>query len=218
MEILKKNYKFISLGYNCCFKKYIQNKIIKQETQLFDYIGTPMWAINEIVENNFNSDELCKGENYQKIEIYEKSDKKILVNIKYFIRIIHEITDINDNLINQMKRRCERLHNIFKNTKKIIFLRYEEKMDKKEFPEYKEKYETKELDYIKQFANLIKFKYPQLEFKIIYVSITEDNNIFKEYNLLVINTKINIDYNNCLVEFSNLFNNCNYFKLFISGK
>jgi len=43
MDFYIKNYKLISLGYNCFPKRYTNDIGILQETNLFDYIGTSIW-------------------------------------------------------------------------------------------------------------------------------------------------------------------------------
>ena len=43
-----------SLGYNCYTKLYFNSRKMDKETQFFDYIGTSVWSIIELLENDFD--------------------------------------------------------------------------------------------------------------------------------------------------------------------
>ena len=47
--------KVISIGSNCYPKCFIQASLYGGETEFFDYIGTSMWSINELLVNDFIS-------------------------------------------------------------------------------------------------------------------------------------------------------------------
>ena len=53
MDLLFNKYTLISLGYNCNIKKYIDSIRLNNPTHFFDYIGTSMWGINELILHNF---------------------------------------------------------------------------------------------------------------------------------------------------------------------
>ena len=64
-KILKnKNIKIISLGSNCYNKIYLNKIGIKRETNYFDYIGTSMWAINELFIMNKFKDVFSNKDNF----------------------------------------------------------------------------------------------------------------------------------------------------------
>lgn len=95
MDIYIKNYKFISLGYNCLIKKYMNDIFISQETNLFDYLGTSMWSINELFLNDFNN--LFNIEDYKKYKLLNKSKYNIIINEKYYIRFPHDFDNKKNN-------------------------------------------------------------------------------------------------------------------------
>ena len=53
MDIILKHFNICSIGYDCSIKRFI-SQYIDCELNVFDYIGTPMWSINELILNNFN--------------------------------------------------------------------------------------------------------------------------------------------------------------------
>jgi hypothetical protein len=133
-KFIKKFDNISSLGHNCYPKLYFTSKKIDQETHFFDYIGTSVWSIIELLENDFEG--MFDKDNYKIMNIMKDGDNKYLVvNQKYFIRCKHEFkkTLLNQNLdneelnifIDKMKRRKEKLMNMLSNNKSLIFIRYE---------------------------------------------------------------------------------------------
>ena len=53
----------MSLGYNCYTKLYLNSKKIEQETHFFDYIGTSVWTIIDLLNNDFEG--VFDNENYE---------------------------------------------------------------------------------------------------------------------------------------------------------
>lgn len=69
-----------------------------------------------------------------------------------------------------------------------------------------EYFKKSELDYIKDYSNIIKTQYPQLEFKIIYISKTLEINYFKENNIIILKLDDeSINFNNSGIKFINMF-------------
>jgi len=228
---IKNNYKLISLGSNCFFKMYISYLKIDQETNLFDYTGTSMWAIVDLLENN-NLDKIFdKKEDFENMKILSdnEEDKYIVTNKKYYIRFKHSFkqdyqnftnTSLeNDELFNNVKetwkRRSERFINqlnLFNITKKpIMFLRYEEDNNNRiMYDEYKDKYIKSELDYLINFSNLLKTKYKNLNFHILFFTTNKKENLFlKDENIILINIKNKnlIKWNTCCKDFDKIFRN-----------
>jgi hypothetical protein len=221
------DYKIISLGYNCCPKKFTNYINISQPTNLFDYIATPMWGINELLENDYTG--LTDINNYKIIPIM-KNDNEILTNLKYYFRFLHdfknqEITnsDDEDNVLeffdkmilvrmqfnefkNKYERRIVRFKELLKNEEKILFIRYEEPIKNRIiYDEYKIRYQKEELEYIRDFALIIKKQYPDLEFKIIYISYKHDTK--KEDNITILKMEETLDTaDDSGPKFTNLFN------------
>jgi hypothetical protein len=55
------------LGYNCYTKLYFNSKKIEKETQFFYYIGTSVWSIIDLLNNDF--DGMFDKSNYYCINI-----------------------------------------------------------------------------------------------------------------------------------------------------
>jgi len=226
MDIFK-NYTIISLGYNCSIKIYIKS-INDQETHLFDWIGSPMWGINKLINDNFD---LFNIDDYGLIEIFitDAPDKYIFSNKKYYFKFIHDLPTgmtldktilhankngelIKINYYQQFKskyeRRIERLNTLLNSTNSIVFLRLEEVLiNKKIHDEYINYYSKPEIEHVKEFINIIKDKYPNLKFKLIFISTSNKTEILD--NLLILHNidedvKLIIDKNlNLINEFLN---------------
>jgi hypothetical protein len=187
LEFFNKFDKIISLGFNCFIKKFKSQVLkISEETDLFDYIGTPMWGINLFIKNNFkNLDDKSKYSNLQ-INIKDK----IITQKDYYFRFLHDLN--NDNFdrnfiefVNKYNRRVERFLKNIKTCKKILFIRTEENNNRIKYDEYKEYYEKTEIEYLQEFTKLIKEINPKLEIKIILISKSLINNQID--NIIVLN-------------------------------
>lgn len=205
-EITLGNYEYISLGWNCCIKRVIQEIFkVKKETQFFDYLGTPMWAINKLFENDF--------ENFGDLKFYETRQilstfSNLKIHKDYYIRPMH---DLDDKIRNKPKntknfgetylRRKNRLYDYLNSGKKIMFMRLEENMvDRKIYDEYKNFYSIKESEHLVKFSKIIKEKFC-CEFYILFFT-TEENRIDKNNNIIFINIPIEtfkrLNWTNCI--------------------
>jgi hypothetical protein len=178
--------KIISLGFNCFIKRFKQQELkISEETDLFDYIGTPMWGINLFIQNDFTG--LDKKNEYINMKINEK--KTMITNKQYYFRFLHDLTNENlnnifDEFVNKYTRRIERFKNIIINQKNILFIRIEEDQNRIKHKEYKDKYKRTEIDYLQEFCGLITAMNPDLHFKIIYISKSLQNNVMDKIIIL----------------------------------
>jgi len=193
MSILKPN-KLISLGYNCYFKLYLNTIKINQETHLFDYIGTSMWTILEILFNNIN---FLDKKDFELLTIENQITPS---NSKYYIRFRH---DLNCKLSNFKKmktkylRRHTRFINMLNSSDPIIFFRIQESMSTRVIlPQHKDFYEKNELEYINQFISKVNLIH-KTTFKLIYFSYTHNTSIVNN-QLLILHTDKEID--NCWQE------------------
>jgi hypothetical protein len=236
MDYFSKNYKIISLGYNCNIKIYTLNIGIAQETNLFDWAGTSMWAINKLFENDFSN--LFNIKEYCEMKILKNDSGPIKTNKRYYIRLKHEFNKIKEKnilpinskdtnkflLINNTKkqtdieinfnifkstyeRRIFRLKKILNEEKNILFIRLEESMKNRIiYDEYKDNFKKSELEHIKDYSKIIKLQYPNLNFKIIYISKLNKTDLIKEFNLLILNTDTDkINWTNCADKLKELF-------------
>lgn len=217
-----------SLGYNCYPKLYLNDKKICKETNFFDYIGTSVWSIVELINNDF--DGMFDKSNYKIMNIDRSKDTEFLVvNEKYFIRCKHEFKktldkkfdpekideyEIDeeelDNFIEKMKRRKERFMNLLVSNESVIFLRYEEDTAKRQhLIKYKDKFKSSCIEDLKALSELFRKINPNKNIMIVDISHLHDKteNI-KEYGIVKIKMTSRINYwYDSVTEFNNTFSN-----------
>lgn len=201
-NFIKKFDNIISLGCNCAPKKFI-DQYKKQEFLFFDYVGSSMWSINELINNNFN--DIFNINDYQEVELNQNF--KCVINKKFYIRFLH---DLEKNINNfsffseKYNRRKLRFLKLLNESKNILFIRLEDCIIKKYSDIYKDKYPYDEFYYMNQFIHIIKNKFPKLNFHVLYFNSQfnkiVDNIIFIKINILDIN------WNNCNEIFNNAIN------------
>ena len=197
--------KIISLGCKCYVKLFLDSIKHKSETQFFDYIGSSMWAINDLFKDDFSElfDNGIDDIEKKKI-LYSGFDKYILTHKKYYLRFKHDFrqncnSGIKENIksedFNKVSekylRRKERLINILNEDKEtLLFIRYEENQENriKYFGDKKS-----EIEYIYEFIDIIKQKYPLKKFCILFLSDTMENDK-RDENLIILKnlSRINI--------------------------
>ncbi len=205
-ELIKKYDDVISLGNNCGLKMYFSKYLdISKETDFFDYIGTPIWAIVELLKNDFNN-LLNKNEFIYRQNFVDNSGC-CMTNARYDLKFRHDFPKltkekiseykIKDNEFNYFKekiiRRKNRLKSKITNLKKILFIRLEEQLTNKIIPEkFIEKYRETEYDYIKEIIIELKKINPKLEVTVIYLTKKLKNNYIKEDNIITLECDINM--------------------------
>jgi hypothetical protein len=210
-----------SLGHNCYPKLYFTSKKIDQETHFFDYIGTSVWSIIELLENDFEG--MFDKDNYKIMNIMKDGDNKYLVvNEKYFIRCKHEFkkTLLNENceidkeelniFIDKMKKRKEKLMNMLSNNKSIIFIRYEEDhTNRRILKDYERKLKTPYIDNLKILSDMFRKINPMKKIIIVNVSHLNDKTEYiEEYGIIKIKMKKRIEcWSQASIEIENAFLN-----------
>uniref|UniRef100_A0A6C0D9G3 Papain-like cysteine peptidase n=1 Tax=viral metagenome TaxID=1070528 RepID=A0A6C0D9G3_9ZZZZ len=187
--------KYLSLGNNCFIKKYL-NTIQPGETNFFDYIGSSQWSINELFLNDFAN--LFNKEDYANMKVL--TNYECVTHKHYYLRFLHDLSkNFTDLQFNQFKskyiRRILRLKKLLSEENKIIFLRTEEHYENRVIY-HPDKYVKTELEYLFEFSDIIKNLYPQLDFSIIQISRSENQN-FEDKNIIVINNNIKLTWENC---------------------
>lgn len=174
-----------SLGYNCDAKLFIR-KLFKENnpSQLFDWIGIPLWGINKMLNNDF--DKFFEMDDM----ISYKFDKYLtLMNKEYFMRFLHERLFLKckrfDHLFKKKyERRIDRFKELLNGDKKIVFVVLEENRPgrveslpdelKQHYPSIGENYHKEQHELSKkqmvEFCNIIKTKYGNSNFKVLYFS------------------------------------------------
>ena len=198
MNFIRSFDKVISLGSNCYIKMFLESIKYKTETHFFDYIGSSMWAINDLFKDNFSElfDDGIDSLEKKKI-MYSGDDEYIITHKKYYLRFKHEFnqnfhSEIKENIkiedfkkvCEKYERRKERLFDILNDDKQtLLFIRYEE--DHKNRINYFEDKKS-EIEYIYDFIKMIKRKYPLKKFCILLLSHTMENDINYDENLIIL--------------------------------
>lgn len=170
----------LSIGYTCnVVSLFLQMRRIGPSYP-FDRIATPMWAVHELITNDFN--DLLLQENIAHKKLFDTSDKKFWVDQKHNIRFIAsngEDTTLN-KCRNEIHRRVvrwrEKLEELDTSKEPVLFVRYEETHEYKDWGKriederYVEKHVHEEYHYLKLFSGEIKKRYPNLQFKILFMS------------------------------------------------
>jgi hypothetical protein len=61
---------------------------------------------------------------------------------------------------------------------------------------HKTKFETTELEHLKEFTNIIKQMYPSLQFEVIYITTKEATQYINDNNILIINSPLSLKWHN----------------------
>lgn len=215
----------MSLGYNCYTKLYLNSKKIEQETHFFDYIGTSVWTIIDLLNNDFEG--VFDNENYEIMNVMKEGDDQYLVvNKKYFIRCKHEFKksletkkfqkdmvidddELND-FIEKMKRRKVRFMNLLLNNDSLLLIRYEEDpTGRHDFKEYDEKYTISYMENLQILSDMFKKINPEKKIIILDISHRHDKTEYlEEYGIIKIRMRKRIDHwKKAVIEFEKTFLN-----------
>ena len=163
----------VSLGYNCYIKRFMSYLDISRETDIFDYVGTPMWAINQLIESDFKdldeSDDGLQDSVFQHLNIY---GHRVVTNMQYYMRFAHDLKEPSDvknkEFCAKLGRRIERFRQHLQTDKGLIFLRLQEKQSGRTVL-HRERYCNSEYEETVRFAKLIgeRVKCPYL---VVYIN------------------------------------------------
>jgi len=209
-HILSKYTKTLSLGSTCFTKKFMLSIGINQETDYFDYIGTPIWAMTDLIKNN-KLDKIFHYHDYKNIKILnDKEDSYNITYIPHFLIFKHDFAQSHKQFtqplsfvqFNDFKakytRRALRFYHSLHHCNSILFIRYEQYKNYIIHDMYKDKYEKNELTQLCEFSFMLKEKYPNLKFNILFFYSNVENSYYDNiHNILILkNTKI-LTYENC---------------------
>lgn len=200
------NYTMVSIGYACGCKKYIDT-IVKQQTHFFDRLGTPMWAICELLENDF--DGFLDKTKWHNITPIAGNDEEMPTHDKYYIRAKHDFfknkIHIHFKQFNEIySRRIERFIELLTSSNKIIFIRVEDDRtnERNLSQEQQQKYSIDEYQYVLNFCNIVKTKFGLVHFFVLYISPTKQNNF--EHNIITLHTNDNYNWFTAEIDIKNL--------------
>jgi len=172
----------ISIGYSCHVKVFC-DMLLEMDNrrgvprQPFDWLGTPMWTINEIVENDFA--DLVNPDLIKPRCRYRGDTTQFLTHEKYNAVYLHDfgkdITKIPEEVWKKVEegyaRRIERWHEVTKSGFPILFIRLEQdKKDRIEYPEFQRSQGSDEQFQVERFSDLMKAK--GINCAVLYLSTT----------------------------------------------
>jgi hypothetical protein len=163
----------VSLGYSCHVKVFCEMLSDMDygsgaPRQPFDWLGTPMWSVNEIVANDFA--DLTDRTKIKPRKRFVFDQTQYLTHNTYNVVYLHDygkdIHAIPDNIWESAdeayRRRVERWHKTLASKRPILFIRLEQ--DKKErikYPEFSGSVEDKGEDeayQVERFAEMMRAK------------------------------------------------------------
>ncbi len=159
----------MSLGADCYTRIFLDSRYSKKETQLFDYIGSSMWAINDMIENDFAG---LTDVSYYSIQRVVKEQGPMPIHSLYNLRFLHDGSVINRGTLDRafaekLQRRVERFKSTLTSAKNPVFIRAQETPHRLWIPK---EYPTDELPELLRFRDVIRSKYGVTDCKIIYVN------------------------------------------------
>ena len=207
--ILSKYNKTLSLGSTCFTKKFMLSIGINQETEFFDYIGTSVWSITDLINNDFQN--IFDYHNYKNLKILnDKDDSYNITNVQHFLIFKHDFHQTHKQLTYPIKlnefnsfkdkylRRVTRFKNLLNTSTSILFIRYEQYKNYIIHDIYKDKYSKCELTQLRDFSSMLKSKYPLLQFHILFFYSNVDESFYdNDYNILILKNDKILTYDNC---------------------
>jgi Putative papain-like cysteine peptidase (DUF1796) len=122
----------ISLGFGCAPAEFIafcgKRDGVFYERQVFDWLGTNMWAITELTENGFS--DFLSPEYFARRARFTYREDSWPTNIKYDIVFIHDFKHTDymkefKEFKERYKRRVERYLSLLRSNKELLLLRVE---------------------------------------------------------------------------------------------
>lgn len=176
----------ISLGFTCTVPSYLKSKKLRNKAYPFDRVAIPMWAVYELIENNFDG----FLDNLELKPLFVDNEKEFMVDTKYYTRLSIK----TEKFINMLKegtlRRIERLNNVLADDDgSVLFIRLEEPNHYDDlgeriiFDEYISKYKNDEKYYLEKLSKLLKERHPNLKFKFLFLNSNGDF-IDEEHNIV----------------------------------
>lgn len=235
MNILKRKHNvMVSLGATCFVRGYFDKHKYSQKSYVFDWVGSAMWGICDLIENNFEN---VLDQNNYKYMITAEKEKWMVVNKEYYLLFKHHFPEIladdpqkdvlqqkhlNDNtfaeFLKTFSKRVTEFKELLNDKKKILFVRQEQYMDTRIiYPEYKDKFEHSELHYLKKFTEILKTMYPALKFNVVLISHTLENQYIPENNIVIVKGRVT-DWEECANFYNKIFDDNKRFLSTCSAK
>jgi len=170
----------LSLGYNCFVKIFLQKINKEQETHFFDWLGSSMWSVRHLLENQF--EHVTDKNQISYMHVLQKGNEYVWTHQQYYLRYLHDFEqsckkktkDITEkewnDFIQKYNRRAERFLSTLQKSPKILFIRLEEvKENRIHYPQYESFTQKNEIEELESVSTWIRNSYPNLIYKIIYI-------------------------------------------------
>jgi hypothetical protein len=185
----------ISLGANCFPRMYL-DKIYKSHYPRlpFDYVGTPMWGINEAITSNFKK--FASKDSIVAIPLYRNNTKLYLINILYDISFLHDHKNYTKECLSRLpesqyykvetnySRRIQRWNSLVTAGSKLLFFRLE-RIEENRIQNIHELNKPSEKDSLEEFSRMMKEK--GIEFRIIYFTYNCPNQYDSDTRIIYVN-------------------------------
>lgn len=163
---------FVSLGYVCNVSALIKKLEKKQKTMVFDHVAVPMWAVLDLIKNDFTT---LMEEDQMKIQkVFDDCDREYYLDVKNYLRLPFKFQ--YERIKPKMDMASKNLMDVVKGKNSVLFVRFEEPTSYPDLgqriltEEQKTKYQTQELDYLKQLSDHLMANNPDLVFKILFIN------------------------------------------------
>jgi hypothetical protein len=187
------NYIPISLGYSCYPAMFITKLGLADskfyERYVFDWLGTSMWSICKVMENDFadfvDRESLVeRNHNSLSKECYITNTKNNII----FLHDFHYLDTLTDEFVKGVRdkyaRRIERFTSVLASEQRILFIRLERwRKDLINFPEYG--ITESEDFYMRAFSKRLQEK--GTKFKILYLTTSNPSSWDPETRICYVN-------------------------------
>ena len=173
--MLKDHYDtYLSIGYVCTISTYLfTSSDHSYRSHIFDRIATPMWAVQELLENGF--DDFFNHDNMKYLQLFDKSDKKFWIDTKYGIRMLGKDLEY-DSKKKLYDRYIQNFMTKLNNAHSLLFIRQDEPMEYADmgkrllcYPDKLDEYKA-----LLKFSHWVETVYPQLDFHILWLTDQKD--------------------------------------------
>lgn len=175
-EALQKFNKIVPIGYICSLSGLLIKLGKRDEATAFEHMACPMWAVNELISNNFAG----FLSNTVKQRVFEESAEEYNVDQQYYIRLLANGTPVSA-LQARAAKFLPMLASAAERHQSVLFIRwaepatYEGKGARIGFDAFATKYQKTEVEYTIELAAIIGQLFPSLQFKILLLSGNEVN-------------------------------------------
>ena len=180
----------ISLGYNCFVRVFFQEFLKATARYPFDWAGTPMWAICELMDADFA--EFCPRERLTPRKRFTDDDEIFLTNTRYNMVFQHDYgkdhaaipRDTYKRVTEEYGRRIQRWRDALAGSQQLLFFRLE--ASERSRSEYEGSVRPKtESEYLWEFTDKLKTR--GANYHIIYITHTQPQGYDAERKIINLN-------------------------------